>query len=163
MHVDPAVWGVLILAGSIGLLWSRRHRLRRAWQQSVAALESGDMIAAEKALRSCVKQSPSWVPPRRLLARTLVALQRFDEAERHLRLAAEFEPRNAEGYLELAVFLANCPPVRLDESVEFLAKAVEFAPRLPEELAKMPQLQALHEHPGYKALLQAPVRHIGSV
>jgi len=150
-----SLWGLLILAGCIALLWSRGYRLRRAWKRSVEALEAGDTVAAEVALRSCVKQSPSWVPARRLLARTLVALRRFDEAEDHLRLVAQFEPRNAEGHLELAMFLANCPPVRADEAVASLTTAVEFAPRLREEIDRRPEFAVLREHPQFRAIAAA--------
>lgn len=154
-EVPDALWGVLLLAGSIGLLWSRRYRLRKAWKDSVAALERGDFPAAERSLRKCVRQAPSWVPPRRLLGRTLVALRRFDEAEKELRLAMQFEPRNAEAYLELAVFLSNCPPIRLDEAIENLRTALHLAPALRDEVQQMSLLASLREHPGYEEALSA--------
>ncbi len=141
------ILGLLILAGCIGLMWLRGYRLRRAWRKGIEALEAGDMQIAAAWLQSCVKQSPSWVPARRLLGRTLVALSRYEEAEKHLRLSAQFEPRNAEGYLELAMFLANCPPVRLDEAIDHFEKAAEFAPRLRQEADRMPQLAPLRDHP----------------
>jgi tetratricopeptide (TPR) repeat protein len=147
-----ALLGLLILAGCIGFMWSRGYRMRRAWRKSIEALEAGDMATAVKWLQSCVRQSPSFVPARRLLGRTLVALRRFDEAEKHLRLAAQFEPRNAEGHLELAMFLANCPPLRLDEAVEHLAKAFEFAPKLRTEAGQMPQLASLRQHGRFQDL-----------
>lgn len=150
------LWGLLILAVCIALLWSRGYRLRRAWKRSVDALGAGDLVGAEKALRFCVKQSPSWVPARKFLARVLVALQRFDEAEKHLRLVAQFEPRNAEGHLELALFLANCPPARPDEAVQSLATAIEFAPRLRDEIGQKPELAALRDHPRFRELTAVP-------
>jgi len=153
-----ALLGLLILAGCIGFMWSRGYRMRRAWRKSIEALEAGDMATAVKWLKSCVKQSPSFVPARRLLGRTLVALHRFDEAEKHLRLAAQFEPRNAEGHLELAMFLANCPPLRLDEAVDYVAKAIEFAPRLREEAAGMAQLAPVRELLHARGLIAPPIR-----
>ncbi|MCC6487572.1 MAG: hypothetical protein IT364_08725 [Candidatus Hydrogenedentes bacterium] len=154
-EVPDVLWGLLLLAGSIGLLWSRRFRLRKAWKDGVAALERGDFPAAENSLRKCLRQAPSWVPPRRLLGRTLVALRRFDEAERELRLTAQFEPRTAEVHLELAVFLSNCPPIRLDEALDSLRTAVNLAPALSEEARRMPLLAPLREHPGFLEAVSA--------
>ena len=153
---NSALWGLLILAGCIALLWSRGYRMRRAWKRSVEALEAGDTAAAEKALRSCVKQSPSSVPPRRLLARTLVAQRQFDEAEKHLRLVAQFEPRNADGHLELAMFLANCPPVRPEEAIGSLSTAIEYAPRLRADLGTMREFASLRDHPRFQELTKVP-------
>ncbi|GMV91232.1 MAG: hypothetical protein AMXMBFR82_10100 [Candidatus Hydrogenedentota bacterium] len=146
------ILGLLILAGCIGLMWLRGYRLRRSWRKGIEALEAGDMQTAAAWLQSCVKQSPSWVPARRLLGRALVASGCFEEAEKHLRLAAQFEPRDAEGYLELAMFLANCPPVRLEEAIDQLAKAMEYAPRLRQEADRMPQLAPLRDHPRWAEL-----------
>ncbi len=150
-----ALLGLLILGACIAFMWSRGYRMRRTWKRGIDALEAGDLAVAEKSLQSCVKQSPSFVPARRLLGRTLVALQRFDEAEAQLRLASQFEPRNAEGHLELAMFLANCPPVRPDEAVKSLSTALEFAPAIRATLGHRPEFARLRDDPQFQALLHA--------
>ena len=155
------LWGVLILGASIAFLWSRRYRLRKAWKDSIAALERGDFPAAERSLRKCLRQAPSWVPPRRLLGRALVALRRFDEAEKELRLAAQFEPRNPESHLELAVFLSNCPPVRLDEALASLRTALDFAPAMRDEVRRMPALALLRKHPAFQDVVAAAADRAG--
>jgi len=148
------LWGLLLLGACIAFVWSRGYRLRRTWKKSVDALDLGDMATAEKYLQSCVNQAPSWVPARRLLGRTLVALQRYDEAENHLRLVSKFEPRNAEGHFELAVFLANCPPVRPEDAIDSLSSAIEYGPRLRAGLEVRPEFAALRDHPRFRELAE---------
>jgi Flp pilus assembly protein TadD len=138
---------------------TRRRRITGKWKQGVEAFERGDMEVAVKAFRACLRNAPTWVPARRLLGRALAAAHRIDEAEQELRLAAKLEPRNPEGHLDFAIFLARYAPDRADEAIDSLAEAVEHGPRLREQLAAIEPLAPLRDHPRFQALLSPPPLH----
>jgi len=150
------VVGVTILAATLIYFASRRHRIVSKWNEGIQAFERGDMDAAAKAFRACLRNAPTWVPARRLLGRALAATHRVAEAEKELQLAAKLEPRNPEGHLDFAIFLAHYAPDRPDDAIDALAEAVEHGPRLREKLMSIEPLAPLRNHPRFQALLPPP-------
>jgi len=149
---------VALMVGRVATLWSRGYRARKAWTAGFEALKHGDVEAAEAAFRKCVRLIPSAAPAHRALGRILAHRGGFAEAEEHLQFATQLEPRNGEGHLDLGLFLAMCVPQRAEEAVDALAKAVEFAPRLREQLAAADALAGLRTNPRFRDLLEPPTR-----
>lgn len=148
--------GLTILVVTLAFFASRRRRIVSKWKEGAEAFQRGDMEAAAKALRACLRLEPAWVPARRLLGRALVATHRIDDAEKELRLAAEMEPRNPDGHLDFAFFLARFAPDRPDEAIDSLARAVEHRPLLREQLLNLEPLAPLRNHPRFQSLLARP-------
>jgi Tfp pilus assembly protein PilF len=144
---------IALTGGGLAYRWSGGYRARKAWKLGCAAFESGDMPAAAAHFRRCVKLVPIWAITRRMLGRTLARQGQFAAAEEQFRFAAQLEPRNGEGYFDLAMFLATCPPERVDEAADMFATALEHTPELRGLLVEAEQLAALREHPRVKELL----------
>ena len=142
-----------IMAWALAAKWSQGYRARKAWNRGCQAFDTGDIPGAERQFRRCVKLVPVWTLTRRMLGRILARQGHFAEAEEQFRFAAQLEPRNGEGYLDLGLFLATCPPARPDEALDMFAKAVEFAPNLREILAGADVLGSLRDHHRFKELL----------
>jgi cytochrome c-type biogenesis protein CcmH/NrfG len=131
------VYGVSELA-------TRNWRVRRWFDRGVEALNTGGREDARKAFERVLKLQPLWSPARRILARIYADEGRYDEAEKHFRLACEFEPRNADSLLELAWFLAIFKgPHGEQQAGDVLRKAISLAPRLLETHREAPELTAL--------------------
>jgi len=149
--------GVGILLGIILLRWGIAHwrdmRLRQWWNKGQSAIEVNDMVGAEAALRQCVRMAPIYAPVRRLLGRVLARRHKIEEAEEHLRMGAELEPRNPDGYLDLAFFLALSSAGREDEAIDAFAKAIECAPDLRASLAAENRLAHLRRDERFRKLL----------
>lgn len=107
------------------------------------AMEAGDWQSAEQSLKRCLARAPLWVPGRRLRAVLLARTQRLDEAEAEFKMAAELQPRDAEGHLQLAVFYAALGPEKAEQGVAALRTAVECDPGLKEALARDPRFEGL--------------------
>lgn len=148
-----AAAGIAIMAWALIAKYSQGYRARNAWTQGMAAFEAGDITAATRHFQRCVKLVPVWTLPHRMLGRVLARQNLFTRAEEQFRFAAQLEPRNGEGYLDLGLFLATCPPERPDEALDMFEKALEFAPQLREILAGAPQLGPIRDHQRFKALL----------
>lgn len=152
-------YGLAILAGILLCRWAagywRGWRLHRSWNRGHAAVEAGDLVAAEVAFRECVRLAPIYAPIRRILGRVLARRRKLDEAEEHFRMGAELEPRNAAGHLDLGVFLAMSGPDRADEAIDAFATAVECDPNLRKTLREEPRLGRLRENERFKNLLES--------
>ncbi|MBI5092143.1 MAG: tetratricopeptide repeat protein [Candidatus Hydrogenedentes bacterium] len=144
---------VVLMAGGLAAKWSTGYRARKAWRLGCEAFEAEDLSGAERQFRRCVKLVPIWTVTRRMLGRALARQGRFGEAEEQFRFAAQLEPRNGEGYLDLGFFLASCPPNRPDEALEMFSKALEYTPSLREALAGAEQLGPLREDSRFLELL----------
>ena len=149
--------GVAILLSIILLRWAvgywRQSRLKHWWRKGQAALEVHDFVAAEVALRECVRLAPIYAPVRRVLGRVLAHRHKLQEAEEHLRMGAELEPRNPAGHLDLGLFLAMTNPERIEEAIDALAKAVECDPDLRGALSNEARLMHLRQHKRFRELL----------
>jgi len=156
------VWQTLIAAFAVGVLafhlyrsFTMGRRVTALWESGAAAFERQAFDEAQRAFARVVKLSPSSAAPRRMLGRTLVALNRPNEAEPQFRLAADLEPRNGEGRLELGVFLALHRPGLADEAFAAIEQAFALDPNLRTAMASWPLPPRLREHPRLRALLDA--------
>lgn len=103
------------------------------------AMEAGDWASAEQSLKRCLARAPLWVPGRRMRAVLLTRTARMDEAEAEFKLAAELQPRDAEGHVQLAMFYATRGPAKAEQAAEALRTAVACAPGLKEALLRDPR------------------------
>ena len=151
------LWLGLLVVGGLVLVQVlsrllRDLRLKRHWRHSQEALQTGDLVRAQAALKKCVALMPLWTPPRVLLGVVRARQGDLSGGEAHLKLAAEFHPRQPEGYLQLGLFYASFCPEREDDAINALSKAVEYAPELRESLAHEPRLARLRRHPRFKEI-----------
>lgn len=144
--------GIALCGGIIAAYFLQRRWLRNAWLEGIEAHRRNDFEAVHRLFTYIVKKQPGWAAARRMLARGLAGTGAVAEAEREFRFAVELEPANAENYLDLAVFLANLPANRHKEAVDCLETAVVLSPELGGQLAKIPQLRALHTDPRFQSL-----------
>ena len=134
----------------------QRRRIRAAWKRGMEAYERKDFDAVRTAFRYVVKKYPGWATARRMLARGLAGLGKHEEAEQELRFAAQLEPRNAEGHIDLAIFLASRTHERHDDAVACVETALEVAPSMRAAVATLPQLRVLHKHARFRDLAGLP-------
>ena len=152
------LWLGLLVVGGLVMVRVLSHtlhdlRLKRHWKQSQEALQADDLPRAEAALKKCVALMPLWTPPRVLLGVVRARQGDLPGGEAHLKLAAEFHPRQPEGYLQLGLYYATFCPEREDDAINALRKAIEYAPELRERLAHEPRLARLRHHPRFQEML----------
>ena len=146
------VLGVLALRA--GMAYSKRARLKQSWRRANEAMKSADFAGAEKALGRCVSLMPLWVPARMLLGAVQAKLGKLTEAEEQLKMAAELQPREAEGHLQLGMFYAVFCPDRVDDAIDAFGAAVECRPELKQHLAREPRLLKLKEDQRFRELVE---------
>lgn len=142
-----------IIGAKIGASHFQRARLTHAWTTGMQAFQAGDLDVAQAQFNRCVKWAPIWVSGRRMLGRTLAALERHDEAEEQFDFAVQLEPRNGESYIDFAAYLASRGPERLNDAVDMLAKGLELAPNYKDEIRNAAGLAALRDHERIRDLL----------
>ncbi len=142
-----------IIAAKMGAGYYQRVRLTRAWETGIQAFEAGDLESAQTAFSHCVKWAPIWVLGRRMLGRTLAALERHNEAEEQFNFAVKLEPRNGESHIDFAAYLAARGQDRMDEAIEMLAKGLELAPNFADQIRNAPGLAPLRENEKIRVLL----------
>ena len=135
-------WQGLVAVLALGVIayhLYRNHtmgrRLTGLWDSGLQAFERRAFDDARRAFARIVSLTPSSAAPRRMLARTLVALEQEDEAEQQFRMAAALEPRNGDGQLELGVFLAVHRPALAEEAADAIEQALSLAPELRDVVA----------------------------
>lgn len=144
---------LLLLAFRWGMAHWQRGRFATQLKRGADALQSGDTAEAESAFRACVRLAPTSAPIRLALGSVLARGHKFRDAEEQLRMAAQLEPRQPRGHLELGFFLALCAPDRPDDAVAAFDEAIRYAPELRAGLAKDPRLTALRQYPSFRELL----------
>ena len=137
-----------------GLGHWRRRRLEKRWRRGHEAFLHGDFDAAEAEFRACVRIVPTLNAVRRALGGVLSHQRKFKEAEEQLRFAAELEPRNPTGHMDLGFFLAVAVPDRAEDAIDAFAEAVACDPAARERLADEPRLDALRRHERFRDLLE---------
>lgn len=142
-----------LMLGAWGWQWTRGRRAHAAWKQGLEALQRNDFAAAEKTFRRCVKAAPTSATARRMLGRALFMTGKHEEAEKTLRFGADLEPRNPEGFIELAIFYMARPAPDEAKALDALESAWPHAPRLLDELSQIPPLAPLRE--AFKARIDA--------
>lgn len=148
--------GLLVLLALVAFQFlSRALRMRRVkgWcEQAQQAMETRDFPAAEKALKQCLEHAPLWVPGRLARAALLAETGQFDEAEKEFVLAANLQPREADGHLHLAVFYAGQHPPKIEPGIEALRKALDCAPNLRGKILHDVRWEPLRQAPQWRAL-----------
>lgn len=150
----PVAVVVALVLFQVGLRYIRLWRVKRWWHRASQSMEAGDLAKASQALHRCVKLMPLWVPARILLASVQASQGNTDDAEKELKLAAQLEPKSAEGHAQLALFYATYRPERDEDARESLRLALKFDPNLRERIRTDPRLKAIRNHKGLSALLQ---------
>jgi predicted Zn-dependent protease len=139
--------GILFLVGIVGMQLAFRYlkqaRMRKWWVRAEEACRVGDFPEAEVALQKCVSLMPLWVPPRSLLGVVLAKQNKLDGAEEQLKMVAELQPKEAQGFVELAAFYALFRPEQKSDGLGALEKALAIDPTLREKLAKDERVSAL--------------------
>ena len=148
--------GILICACILAAFVLQRRWTGAAWKRGMEANERNDFVEMSNAFRYVVKKYPGWAMARRMLARGLAGAGQHAEAERELRFAAQLEPRNAEGHIDLAAFLLTLSRERDEEALVCVQAALDVAPDMRAALATLPQLRALHSHPRFRDLAGLP-------
>jgi tetratricopeptide (TPR) repeat protein len=152
-------FGIALLLTILATRWAvnrwQMHRLGKWWQKGQTAMETGNLIAAEAAFRTCVKLAPLAGPARRVLGSVLIRRGKLREAEEHLRFGAEVEPRNPVGHMDLGFFFALCVPDRAEAAIDAFAKAVECSPNVREALLNEARLAPLRTHDRFRRLLES--------
>lgn len=155
MYIGIAVL-VAIVGGRWFWGWWRMHRLQGWWNKGHAALQSNNLVAAEAAFRECTRLLPISSAGHRMLGGVLARRNKLQEAEEQLRFGAELEPRNPDGHMDLALFLALCVPNRFEEAAASFRTAIECAPQLREFLAKDPRFDSFRGNEHFRKLLETP-------
>ena len=137
-----------------GLGHWRRRRLEKHWQRGQEAFQHGDFDAAEAAFRTCVRTVPTVAALRRALGGVLSHQRKFKEAEEQLRFAAELEPRNPIGHMDLGFFFAVAVPDRAEHAIDAFAEAVACDPAMRDKLAQEPRLDPLRRHERFRDLIE---------
>jgi len=153
LKIAIALIGVGLIVWRFADVYTRRRRVQALWERGVKAYETRNLEEAYTLFARTVKLVPTAAVFRRMLGRTLMDLERLEEAEQHLRLAADLEPRNPDGHLDLAFFLASRAPDRPDEAIDSLTRAVECSPEVRRALAEPGPFASLRQHPRFQALL----------
>ncbi|MBI2422621.1 MAG: tetratricopeptide repeat protein [Candidatus Hydrogenedentes bacterium] len=153
------VFGLLVLVALIGYQAAARyyhaHKTQEWWLKSKEAWVAGDLPAATNALERCLKWAPLAVAPRVLLATALARQGRLKEAEDHLRMAADLQPKEASGYVELALFYASACTGRMADAASALERALKCDPQVATQLLHDRRFDQLREVPELKPMLTA--------
>jgi Tfp pilus assembly protein PilF len=155
------LWALLIPV-AFALFAERLTRGRRArlrFQRGLEAYQRGDWPNAERDLKKVVRMVPSAALARRVYGRVLAQVGDTDQAEEHMRFATQLEPRNADGLLDLAIFLTAYRPKMRDEALALLEQVVELDPKLGPALPSIPSLRPHFEEPRFQALAERPAGH----
>ena len=149
--------GILMLLGLVGMQlvfrYIKQARMKKWWGCAEGACRAGDFPEAERALRKCVSLMPLWVPARSLLGVVQAKQNKLSEAEEQLKMVAELQPKEAEGFVELAAFYALFLPEQKADAIDALEKAVACDPDLREKLGDDVRLRALFEEEDFKVLV----------
>lgn len=153
--MQEVIVGIALLVGLVALQTGMRywtlHRTRVAWSEAQDHMTRGDFEEAEMALAKCVKLMPLWIQPRMLYGSVLSRLNKLEQAEEHLKLAAELQPKEADGYIELAIFYITVAE-RTEDGIEALRHALEKDPQARHRIDTEPRLRDFRDTDGYAQL-----------
>lgn len=158
MELPSSLIGVAItIACLIGFYVVRTRKnalLKKLSEQAREAFARQNYVEAERLLRRCVNMVPLWTHARSALGEALARQGKLEEAAENYRLAADLQPRNAAGYLDLGLFYAVYAPAERDKAIESLGRATELAPELKRELMHDYRLTYLREDPRFLRLVE---------
>lgn len=142
-----------VLAVYIGVRQWGHLRFKKAFEAAQGALQVRDFPVAETHLKKCVKIAPLAVPLRTMLGGVLARNQKLTEAEEHMKMAADLQPRNAESQLLLGVFYASVFSDREDAAFLALERAVELDPNIRGRMAQQEGLDAIRDSTRFRELV----------
>lgn len=125
-----------MLKGLLGSLW-RREKAGEAAHKGLAALQAGDLTAAETAFRRALAASCDTAEVYSGLGRVLWQQGRLDEGLEALRLAVDREPSSPRYQLDLALALEKGAP---DEALQHLRMLQTLLPDEPQIEARLHKL-----------------------
>lgn len=153
--MQEIIGGIALLLGLValqaGLRYWTVHRTRSAWTAAQEHMGRGDMKEAEVALARCVKLMPLWIQPRLLYGAVLARLGKLDEAEEHLKMAAQLQPRDADGHIELGIFYVTAAQ-RIDEGVQAFRDALACDEKARFRIETEPRLRDFRDSDAYRRL-----------
>lgn len=135
-----------------GFIFARKYQQKRFEEyhrRSQQAFREGNLAAAEAALKKCLKLMPIWADGHRAMGEVLARKGEIEKGAERMHFAAQLQPRNPLGHLELAHFLVSYQPDAEAQAREALNQAIALEPTLAEELAV---------HDRYARLLQKSAR-----
>lgn len=153
--MQEIIFGVLLLFGLVGIQAGMRywtvHRTRRSWHLAQEHMSRGDFGEAEQALARCIKLMPLWTQARMLYGAVLAQQGKLDDAEENLRMAAELEPKQADGHIELGIFYVTAAG-RIDEGLAAFRQALACDERARYRIDTEPRLRDFRESDAYAQL-----------
>ena len=145
---------ITIVAGRYGVGHWRLQRFRRLWTRAQEAVQGENWVAAEAALRDCIRIMPIAGPVHRLMGAVLARRGKLKEAEERIRFGADLEPKNPAGFLELGFFLTARFPERAEEAIDAFSTAIGASPQLRKTLSDEPRLEGLRRNERFRRLLE---------
>ncbi len=142
----PEAKGYLEKAIDLDPAWGRPYNL-----MAVLCRAEGDMAGAEAQALAALERDPDEVAAHNNYANLLVALERFDEAETHYRVAIEANARHPKPYYNLACLFSL--QGRVDEAVAHLREAFKRASTLRNDAARDPDLDPIRDTPQFHELV----------
>ncbi len=153
--MQEVFFGLLLLIGLVALQTGTRywtvHRTRKAWTDAQAHLSRGDFDEAEPALARCVKLMPLWIQPRMVYGAVLSRQGKLTEAEEHLKMAAQLQPREADGHIELGIFYVTAAD-RIDDGVAAFREALACDDKARYRIDTEPRLREFRDSEAYSQL-----------
>ena len=153
--MQEIIFGIALLAGLVALQAGMRywtlHRTRVAWSAAQEHMTRGDFEEAEVALAKCVKLMPLWIQPRVLYGSVLSRLNKLESAEEQLKLAAQLQPKDAGGYIELAIFYITVAD-KMEDGIAALNQALKYDPQARYRIDTEPRLRDFREQDAYAQL-----------
>lgn len=127
----------IVMAIVGGFIFARKYQQKRfeknhrAFQQ---AFREGNLAAAEAAMGRCLKLMPIWADGHRAMGEIMARQGRMEDGVERMRFAAQLQPRNPLGHLELAHYLVTYKPDATTEARSALEAAIALEPQLAEEI-----------------------------
>lgn len=121
-----------------GFIFARKYQQKRFenyHQASQRAFREGDLAAAERNLAKCLKLMPIWADGHRALGEVFARQGKMHDGLERMRFAAQLQPRNPLGHLEVAHFLMTHHPEAEAEARSALEAAIALEPKLADEIA----------------------------
>jgi len=147
--------GIVLLLALVGLQAATRfwtvHRTRTAWEEAQAQLARGNFGDAEVALARCVKLMPLWLQPRMLYGAVLARQGKLDLAEEQLKFAAELQPREADGHIELGIFYVTAAQ-RIEDGIAAFRNALNCGEGVRHRIETEPRLRDFRTTEAYAQL-----------
>ena len=156
--MSSVLGGIALLIALIGLQVGMRYwttvRTRRAWEEAQAAMARHDFESAATSLDKTIKLMPLWTHARMIYGVVLSELGRLPEAEEQLKMAADLQPKEADGHIELGIFYVTTAN-RPEEGITALRVALACDEKARYRIETEPRLRDFRDGPHYAQLESA--------